>query len=143
MLQNELNRNPFTVPENYFDRLPTLVQERCADSERISKPGLWGIIKPRIAYVAGTAAVALLAYGGFLFTGNNSEIDKSGLANTKVKPVSANSFLNNNAKSYAQFASPFQFASDKNTGVHNEMDEDIVNYLAVENISVDDLLELE
>ena len=153
MLQDELNRNPFTVPENYFDRLPMLVQERYSATKSVKKESkIWAAVKPRLAYIGGFGALALLAYGGATFIGNNALNTNNVATNNngnKVIPISANSFINNNSKSYAQFTNttPFIFATDKsNTKSQNtkiEMDEDIMDYLAIENISVDDILGLE
>ena len=149
MSLNELNKNPFFVPENYFDRLPTQVQDRCATNQTKVNPGIWAAIKPRLAYVAGFGALALLAYGGFSFiVNNNTKLNT--IANNKTEqikklPISANSFINSNAKSYADFInnSPIHIVNDKETKSKMDIDEDIMNYLAAENISIEDILGLE
>ena len=140
MLQDELNKNPFTVPENYFDRLPMNVQERCVSENEIKSSSVWSSIKPRLAYIGGFAALALIAYGGFSTIGNST--NNNHIANKQnPKSVSASSFVNNNAQ--LANTSPFiQILDNKNTKSGINMDEDIIDYLALENISVDDILDL-
>ncbi|MDR1055069.1 MAG: hypothetical protein LBL90_04440 [Prevotellaceae bacterium] len=149
MLQDKLNKNPFTVPENYFDRFPMRMQERYAFTKNAKAGlGIWATIRPHLAYVGGFVALALLAYGGFSLAGDSNAPEKSAIANTKTRPVSVGSFINNNTKSYAQFTNtnPLIRIVDDNDAKSKskiDMDEDIMNYLAAENISAEDILGFE
>lgn len=152
MLKDELNKSPFTVPNDYFDHLPTRVQEKCVVQGSKVKSGIWATtIKPRLSYVAGFGALAMLAYGGFSLIGGGNNPAGS-LANDKnntkkTRPITANSYINNNSKSYAQFldgnsSNPLiHIVNDDNKSrTADKYDERVLDYLAVENINVEDIL---
>lgn len=147
MLRDELNKNPFIVPENYFDRLPAQVQQRFTSQQKAS---LWSTtLKPRLAYVAGLGALALFTYGGISLIERNNGSNTNMAANRRT-PLNHNSFINNNAKTYAQFtndeSNPLIHIVNNNSTPSNDnktMDDAIIDYLAIENISADDILGLE
>jgi hypothetical protein len=145
MLSDELNKNPFSVPEDYFDNLYMKVQERCSVSNKqttILSRIKFAKNKMRLAYIAGFGVLALVMYSGLFFinNGENKTISGNKKEQTIKVPASVNSFIHNNAKSYAQITNP-DFTN--NESAKQVRDEDVVNYLAIENISVDDILNVE
>lgn len=143
MLNNELNKNPFTVPDNYFDHLPAQVQERyTATKKQKANSGIWStVIKPRLAYAGGLGALALIAYGGFSLI-NNSAGDINSVNYTqenKTKLIPANSFLKSNGKTYAQGNESLIHVVN-NADNEKYMNEDVINYLATEDIDIEDIL---
>lgn len=59
-------QNSFSVPENYFDRLPETIQGRIAALHKKEKPGFsLAALFPRLAYIAVTAMIIIFA-GYFL-----------------------------------------------------------------------------
>jgi hypothetical protein len=70
MLNNELKKNPFAVPGNYFDNLPSKVQDKCIVAE---KSAVHGFI-PKLAWSCGIAVLALVFFLSYL--SNTSTNDK-------------------------------------------------------------------
>jgi len=70
LLSNIPKYNPFDLPADYFDELPTLVQQRCIN-ERSKIPlidWLLLIIKPRFAIPV--LSVLVIAFGGIYYMNN-------------------------------------------------------------------------
>jgi hypothetical protein len=66
MLNNELKKNPFTVPDTYFDKLPSKVQDRCI----VAKKGTMSGFIPRLAWTGGIMIVVLALFLSY-FNFNN------------------------------------------------------------------------
>ncbi len=62
--------NPFQVPDNYFESLPSIIQERCIASQPVRKPWYTFLLKPKISLSLGFALVLLVA--GINFTNLNN-----------------------------------------------------------------------
>lgn len=63
-------KNPFRVPEGYFDALPSRVQELCTKQEFIDEPSVsWGVtLRTQFALAAGICFFALLAVTGYYYS---------------------------------------------------------------------------
>lgn len=119
MLNNELKNNPFTTPENYFEALPSKIQDRCIASRKSSKFGL----VPRFALAGGVAALAFT-----LFFSNINE--PSELKNSNIQTAD----LEVQQQKNELLRSDIKMASDR-------IDYDgIDEYLALRNVNVDDIL---
>lgn len=55
---------PFTVPEGYFERLPSRIMQRCDEREAVrgQRLLLWGSIRAQLAFAAGFALLVGLSY---------------------------------------------------------------------------------
>ena len=71
MLNDELKRNPFQVPEDYFELLTTRIQGKCL-SESVHR-NIFSMWKPRLAFAGGIAAVLLLAISLFSYLGTDNK----------------------------------------------------------------------
>jgi hypothetical protein len=69
MLNNELKKNPFTVPNNYFDSLPSKVQDRCI----MAKKGTISGSIHRLAWYGGIMVLVLALFLSY-FNFNNEPI---------------------------------------------------------------------
>jgi hypothetical protein len=61
-------RNPFTVPEGYFDSFPARLAERLQHEKPVDIPlreRIWETIRPQLALASAIAAFALVGYFGF------------------------------------------------------------------------------
>lgn len=145
MLKDDLNKNPFRVPEDYFDVLPMTVQQRCIVASKARQAR--SAIKPQWALATGFGAVALGVASVFSFMNtnsdtvprivNNAEYD---LSNPYTRLSSkANNYIGNVVKNANSF-------SITNVGMHSpslhdrDMGDAIINQLAIENLSIDDIL---
>lgn len=61
---------PFIVPDGYFDSLPQKIQEKCTSQPEIKHTPWIVAIRSQLAFVAGFAALALIASLGYYFTKN-------------------------------------------------------------------------
>ncbi|MFA5713873.1 MAG: hypothetical protein WC960_06855 [Bacteroidales bacterium] len=57
--ESGFRKNPFTIPDGYFDTLKESVANKIAYKERFS---LWEIIKPQLALISTFAAIFLFGY---------------------------------------------------------------------------------
>lgn len=150
MLKDDLKNNPFNVPESYFDSLPTRVQELCSASGS-AKTGLWAMLKPQMGFAVGFGMLALVAYGGFSLIGSSANgvnptvVESAAERQTNPAMYKTSTYVRNNPS--ISFANNQFNLNNSNTGLqtvdNEEMKETILNYLAVENISIDDILALE
>ncbi len=61
-------KNPFSVPEGYFDSFPAKLAERLQKEHSASVPlksRLWETIRPQLALAAAITAFAVIGYLGF------------------------------------------------------------------------------
>lgn len=63
------NRNPYKVPEGYFDGLPSRVQELCKKQEAEEVKTSWAVtLRTQLALAAGICLFVLLALTGFYYS---------------------------------------------------------------------------
>jgi hypothetical protein len=117
MLNDELKKNPFAIPDSYFESLPSRVQDRCIAAKK--RPG-YGFI-PRLAWAGG---VVILVLALFLSYFNNSLFNtKPGIQTADIEPIS----------NVAEPVAAEQNYLKKNRNA-------MANYLAVKNVSIYDYL---
>ncbi|MDR1594465.1 MAG: hypothetical protein LBS43_08295 [Prevotellaceae bacterium] len=73
LLNNELRKNPFAVPDKYFDNLPSRVQDKCIMSKK-SPVFAFGLL-PKLAWSGGIIVLALALFLSY-FNFNNTSIGK-------------------------------------------------------------------
>jgi hypothetical protein len=121
LLNSELKKNPFAVPDKYFDQLPSKVQDRCVVSK---KSPVFGLI-PKLAWSGGVVVLAFtlfLSYINFNDTFIKKQNPESLIVNAdsgKVAPKTIGT-KGNSLKSY-----------------RNDVR---VEYLAVRNVNLNDYL---
>ncbi|MDR3245110.1 MAG: hypothetical protein LBT50_01605 [Prevotellaceae bacterium] len=89
MLNNELKKHPFATPNQYFDELPSKIQDRCVAASK--NPG-HGFI-PKIAWAGGIVVLILSLFLSYFsdsfFTKQNPDIQTAGVESVNiVKPAS-------------------------------------------------------
>ncbi|MDR1887301.1 MAG: hypothetical protein LBQ70_05230 [Prevotellaceae bacterium] len=116
MLDNELKKNPFAVPDNYFDGLPSKIQEKRTAAKKRPE---FGFI-PRLAWAGGIMVLALALFMSYF--GNISLFKQQA---PDVQTVSAEQ---------EDVASGSAFRKNALKINRNAM----ADYLAVQNVSLND-----
>jgi hypothetical protein len=119
LLNNELKKNPFTVPDKYFDNLPSKVQDRCVMSKRSP---VYGLI-PKLAWSGGIIVLVLTLFLSYINFSNTSKQNPDTLA------VNVNNGNNNNpitVDSQKKYLKPYR--------------DGMVEYLAPRNVNLNDYL---
>ncbi|MDR2286136.1 MAG: hypothetical protein LBE04_01475 [Prevotellaceae bacterium] len=120
LLNSELKKNPFAVPDKYFDDLPSRVQDKCVTSK---KSPVFGLIS-KLAWSGGIIVLALALFlSYFNFTSmslkkQNSEtltVDKNTTDDTEKTADSQRNYLKSNRDA-------------------------VVDYLALHNVNLNDYL---
>ena len=74
MLNNELKKNPFVTPESYFDRLPSIIQDKSIEHKR--RP-VFGLV-PKLAFAGGgLMTLALTLFLTFLYNSGTESVPSS------------------------------------------------------------------
>lgn len=61
---------PFDVPKDYFDKLPTRIQELCVGSSSVNtsqKVSIWQVVKTQFTLAFGFVGFALIAFAIFFY----------------------------------------------------------------------------
>jgi len=120
MLNNELKKHPFVTPNQYFDELPSKIQDRCVAASRNPRHGFI----PKIAWAGGIVVLILSLFLSYFsdsfFPKQNPDIQTAELKSESI------------AKSVP--GSPKNFLKSK--------PEATVDYFSVRRVSVKDYLAL-
>jgi hypothetical protein len=119
LLNNELKKNPFTVPDKYFDTLPSKVQDRCTVSK---KSPLHGFI-PKLAWSGGIMVLILALFLSYL--NFNKSIRKQD-SETLVVETDEKTIDPTSADSQKKYLKSYR--------------DGMVEYLAVRNVNLNDYL---
>jgi hypothetical protein len=89
------NKNPFTVPEGYFESLNSRIQERLNDVEAEPLPvvSLWGRIRPWVYMAAMFAGIALMFR---IFSGESKHADSYAVSENAAQYEQLRFFENEN-----------------------------------------------
>lgn len=129
-------KNPFKVPENYFEDFNKRILEATAGSEQeLQRKGIIRKLRPYLAAAASIAVLVALGYTAIWFIGNNkSELTFPDMSLSELPDSYLNDIdiltLEENVAAGGFF--------EEETGVDNE---DIIDYLVLENIDVYDIYE--
>jgi len=124
LLSNIPKYNPFDVPAGYFDELPVLVQQRCADAGAGTSIMDWlkMVFRPRFAIPVLTTV--LIAFGGIYYMNNNS------VSNIANNPVAEELSIDDQLQEIDETIIVDALTAEANTeSVSDNADADIVDYL--------------
>jgi hypothetical protein len=120
LLNNKLKKNPFSVPDKYFDSLPSKVQDRCVMSKENPVHGF--IPKLALAWSGGIIVLVLALFLSYL-----------NFNNTSIKENPETFAVRRNDRN-----TDLKTGSDKNY-LKSRRDA-MVEYLAVRNVNLNDYL---
>jgi hypothetical protein len=119
LLNNELKKNPFTVPDNYFDALPSKVQNRCIMSK---KSPVYGFL-PKLAWSGGIMVLVLTLFLSYLYFNKTVKKQDTG---TLVVETDGRTIDPTSADSQKKYLKLYR--------------DGMVDYLAVRNVNLNDYL---
>jgi hypothetical protein len=145
LLHSISKENPFSVPANYFDSLPSEIIEKCR--ERV-EPKTWGkgILTNILGYkwrlLTTMSCVAIICY--FSMHINNRPVSYEAIAKNIPDSLIVEHFDKNIADINISTLEDFQETENNSTPVKSvsdstNTDQDIIAYLINHNISVSDL----
>jgi hypothetical protein len=120
LLNRKLKKNPFAVPDKYFDNLPSKVQDKCIVSK---KSPIYGFI-PKLAWSGGIIALVLTLFLSYL-----------NFNNTSLKKQNPNTLVVNESEgdiNTETVGPPKSYLKSRRDAM--------VEYLAVRNVNLDDYL---
>jgi hypothetical protein len=131
------NKNPFKVPENYFEEVNRKIIASTAGAETgYRQKGLYRRLRPILAIAASVAVLILLSYAAlkiFLPSGNTAKIPEISLQEF------SDTYLNDiDVLSLEEAVDPAALY-DKVPDVSNS---EIIDYLILENIDLNEIYEL-
>jgi hypothetical protein len=109
-LPDKLKNIPFSVPDNYFDRLPDSIMKKCT-GEPVRKLSLWQTAKPILTFAAGF----LILFG---------------LSRFIIGTVTSNSPQTDNYLSQTYSSEINQILNEDE--INDEMQEEIITYIVDE-----------
>ena len=128
--------NPFKVPENYFEELNGRIISSTVDNQSgMKKPGLYMKLRLFLAIAASVAVLAILSYTGIkLFSPRNESVSLSGIPVEEYSEIILNeidllTLEENAALTEIPYLGPI---IDK---------KDIIDYLLLENIDINEIQE--
>jgi hypothetical protein len=130
---------PFQVPDGYFDKLPTLIQEKCISHSHANEPKVapaWQVIKSQLALAVGFVAFALVAFTGYYFLQPSSE--PGSLSNGEYIEIVKKQIYHYDEAIITSEASRTSISYDS---VKNDYRDDMIQYLLDENIDYVTLIE--
>jgi hypothetical protein len=119
MLDRELKKNPFSAPEGYFDRLPSVIQDRCIKAGKQRNTNLLTVQKLAFRFAGGIAA-ALLLLLVFILPDNQKRAVMQTAENMVVAPENT--------------------GEQKPAKVKNVNQDAMIDYLAVRDVNVNDII---
>jgi hypothetical protein len=136
-LKDIADKSPFKVPENYFEEVNKKIIASTAEKVNETKPeGIYRRLKPFLAVAATVAVLILLSYTALKIfkpasiTGKIPEISLQEFSDTYLNDIDILT-LEEGASAIASF-----------DGVYDVSDADIIDYLIVENIDLNDIYEI-
>jgi hypothetical protein len=135
-LNNIKEKNPFKIPENYFEEVNRKIISATAGYDQdIKKPGLYNKIRPYLLVAASVTGFILLSYtAARLFSTDRSDLHISELQYEDYPELYMNEF--DIATLEEKAASLFL-----NEEVPEVKQSEIIDYLLLENIEINDIYE--
>lgn len=135
--ENIPGRNPFKVPENYFEEVSRKIISGTADTRpAVVKKGLYRKLRPYLAVAASVAAFVLLSYGAikiFLPANRSAAMPEISLQEFSESYLSDIDLLT--LEEEAGSLTPYE-------DVTNVKNTEIIEYLLLENINESEIYEL-
>lgn len=70
---------PFKVPKDYFENLPTRIQEKCVSTHSVSNgqnASVWQVVKSQFTLAFGFVAFALIAFAAFFYIQPKEQVNQ-------------------------------------------------------------------
>ncbi|MDR3266870.1 MAG: hypothetical protein LBT24_04785 [Tannerella sp.] len=119
MLNDELKKNPFAIPDSYFENLPSKVQDRYIAAKKSPK---YGFI-PRLVWAGGVAVLVLALFLSYFSNSIFNTQQKTDIQTVDVGPID-------------NFTEPVSAQENYLKQNRNA----VANYLAAKNVSIYDYL---
>lgn len=125
----DFKKNPFEVPEGYFDKFPMKIQERVSIQESFSEDKrpffFW---RPQLTLAFVVVAFTFISYVGFNFFLND---ETKSLNAVQISELIENDYINIDDDYLL-----YEMLSEENVDLQlsNIDDEDVLNYLDIENV---------
>ncbi|MDR0660492.1 MAG: hypothetical protein LBG19_06770 [Prevotellaceae bacterium] len=119
---DSLKKNPFSVPDGYFDSLPSRIQEKCV--KPVPKRSWVKTLIPQLGFVVGFVVLVLIAKGFFGIVGQTPENPQANVAQVTDTTM----YYDENGE---------QFYADEDIAI----DDAIISYLVDNNISDIDIVQ--
>ncbi len=145
LLHSISKENPFSVPENYFDSLPSEIIEKCREAENVlnTSPTKWqGILTYLLSYkwrlLSVTGCLAVICF--FAIRLNNRPVSYEAMAQNIPDSLIVE-HLDNNIASINESTLEDMEASEnlKSESDSAGTDQDIITYLVDNNVSVTEI----
>lgn len=128
--------NPFKVPENYFDEVNRkIISATVGDYTEVKRTGLYRRLRPHLAVAASVAGLVILSYTAIkLFTPDRKSMT---LSKIDIEEYSEALINDIDLLTLEQNAAPLVLFEER-----PEVDKkDIIDYLLLENIDINDIYE--
>ena len=134
---NEIpKRNPFIVPENYFEAVNRKIIASTAENHsEVKERSIYHKLRPYLAVAASIALLSLLSYTAFYF------INKTKIAE-RAPEISLNEFSENYLNDIDNLTLEENAGSiEQNVASINLNSKDIIDYLVLDNIDINAIYE--
>jgi hypothetical protein len=123
------NKNPFKVPDGYFDTLTSRVQDYCKEQNTSTPQVKWYFaVKNQFAIAASFCFIIVMAYAGYHFIPQNSRINAFGKVDyIKIVEESGTEF--DEVQLYEAFTN-----GTKKDSIKNSSNDELIEYLLIDNI---------
>jgi hypothetical protein len=131
------DKNPFNVPENYFEEVNRkIISATSGETEKAKRISLYSALRPLIATAASVAILALLTYTGIKTFQSGNRL--AGLSDRSVEEFSEMIINELDMQSLEESL----VRLDAPVSNHDADKEEIIEYLLLENIDINDIYEL-
>jgi len=123
------NKNPYSVPDGYFDSLPSRVQEYCKEQTTNAPQAKWFfVLKHQLTLAGGFCVILLIAFAGYHFAQQNGKINPYEKVDyIKIVEESGTEF------DEVQLYEAFTNGNKKDT-LKNTANDELIEYLLIDNI---------
>jgi hypothetical protein len=134
-IENIPGKNPFKVPENYFEDVNRrILSATSEETEKTVKVSLYSKLRPYLLYAAVFTGFVLISYFTARFISTGSKVSEPALAETTSVP-----YLNDIDIYTIEESVVEHDLSDGLTGIKKS---EIIDYLMLENIETEDIIEI-
>ncbi len=136
-LNDELRQNPFAVPEGYFETLQEHIVERVVEAKVQPSLSRWQPLRAQLAFALSFVLLVAVGYGTFSLLFQPKTQDRVVHENyAEIAPAYLSNMVDEHTLLYA-------VANDSEPQASQEIsDDDIIQYLANANVSINDIAAL-
>jgi hypothetical protein len=123
------NKNPFKVPDGYFDTLPSRVQDYCKEQNTSTSQVKWYFaVKNQLAIAASFSFIIIVAFVGYLVIHQNGRINTFEKVDyIKIVEESGTEF--DEIQLYEAFTN-----GTKKDSIKNSSNDELIEFLLIDNI---------